>query len=73
MLNSEKVSLAIFAMVCKNLSSVCIRCSSLLLELATFLRLSSASVTVHILRAHLHISIHRALLLGAEKARVVLR
>ena len=56
--NSEKVCLTIFAVVGKDLSSVRIRCSSLLLVLAAFLGLGRASVGAHILRSHLHISIY---------------
>lgn len=70
--NSEKVCLTIFTMVGKDLSGIRIRCSSLLLVLASFLGYGRASVPAHILRAYLHISIHWALLLGPEEARVVL-
>ena len=72
MFNSEKVCLTIFTVVGKDLSSVRIRCSSLLLVLAAFLGLGRASVGAHILRSHLHISIDWALFLGAQEARVVL-
>ena len=71
MFDSEEVLMTVFAVVGKDLTSICIRCSSLLLELAALLGLDRASITAHILRAHLHISLHRALLLGAEQARVV--
>ena len=64
--------MTIFTVVSKDLSGVRIRCSSLLLVLAALLGLDSASVAVHFLRSHLHIRIHRALLLGAQEARVVL-